>query len=384
MRKWWSMKRGSTRAGFALLVAGTAVVVGALLTNSAPGAGAVPPATQPGTIPVRTKAEVDKLIDEAGRTAPSWWDSTPLTIPPGVDLSWTGGARTVTPYIFNNIFPNPGRWGEGVKLLQHSLTLVKDKDKAAAQQNVSQLITMLYTKMLRDYARGAFWARRLGGQQGDTYLVECYLKLGCRDEALNLLTKLGANKQPNPMLIMLCGELGDAKTAMQWGEDMARNSQQPVFTAMIYLAVGDACRQVGDVPNTLAYYGKVLAVATDKGAANQAAAIKRFQGFAQTRLDATKLIDGLDLNKIPDGTYKDTSIGYVGPIEVTLTVKDHHIQSVMVSNHKENRAYSSITEVPQSIMLKQSLKGVDMVSGATITSAAIINASAKALAGAQK
>jgi uncharacterized protein with FMN-binding domain len=368
---------------------GAVLVAGALWAGAAsggdPGAN---PGFAPGAAsqPARTKAEVDKLIDEAGKTPPPWWDSTPLTIPPGIDLTWTprpaAGQQSMVLYVFNTIMPNAGRWREGVKLLQHTLTL--NKDKPAAQQSAAQWLTLLYTKMLRDYARGAFWARKMSGPASDMYLVECYLKLGCRPEAVNLLNKIGANKQPNPMVIMLWGELGDAKTAMQWAEDMAVKSTQPILSAMLYLAAGDACQQAGDVPNTLKYYGKVLAVPEDKNNANLNRALQRYQGFAKSRLEATKLIDGLDLNKIPDGVYKDSSIGYVGALEVTVTVKDHRLEKVEVTNHKENRAYSSITEVPQNILNKQSVKGVDMVTGATITSEAIINASAKALSGAQK
>jgi uncharacterized protein with FMN-binding domain len=43
-----------------------------------------------------------------------------------------------------------------------------------------------------------------------------------------------------------------------------------------------------------------------------------------------------------------------------------------------------MTDTPQKILAKQGVRGVDATSAATITSEAIINATAKALAGGQK
>jgi uncharacterized protein with FMN-binding domain len=48
--------------------------------------------------------------------------------------------------------------------------------------------------------------------------------------------------------------------------------------------------------------------------------------------------------------------------------------------HREKQYYSSLTDTPAKIIAKQGVKGVDSTSSATITSEAIINATAKALA----
>jgi uncharacterized protein with FMN-binding domain len=92
-----------------------------------------------------------------------------------------------------------------------------------------------------------------------------------------------------------------------------------------------------------------------------------------------KLFDGLDLAKIADGTYKAESQGYEAPVVVEVTVKAGKIDAVKVVQHREKQFYSSISDTPARIIAKQGVKGVDATSGATITSEAIINASAKAL-----
>ena len=55
------------------------------------------------------------------------------------------------------------------------------------------------------------------------------------------------------------------------------------------------------------------------------------------------------------------------------------ISDVKVTKHKEKQFYSSIELTTAQIIEKQGVRGVDTTSGATVTSEAIINATAKAL-----
>jgi uncharacterized protein with FMN-binding domain len=56
---------------------------------------------------------------------------------------------------------------------------------------------------------------------------------------------------------------------------------------------------------------------------------------------------------------------------------------VKVTRHREKQYYSSLTDTPAKILKRQGVAGIDATSSATITSEAIINATAKALAGGQ-
>ena len=90
------------------------------------------------------------------------------------------------------------------------------------------------------------------------------------------------------------------------------------------------------------------------------------------------------MRKVPDGAYRSSSQGYEAPIEVEVVVKGQRIESVRVTQHREKQFYSAMSDTPAKIIAKQGVKGVDATSNATITSEAIINATAKALAEAQK
>ncbi len=64
----------------------------------------------------RTRAEVEALIENVGRTPPDWYGSAPLNYPRTLDLSWpkpSGPWNTrkhISHYMFSVINENPGRW----------------------------------------------------------------------------------------------------------------------------------------------------------------------------------------------------------------------------------------------------------------------------------
>lgn len=91
----------------------------------------------------------------------------------------------------------------------------------------------------------------------------------------------------------------------------------------------------------------------------------------------------IDLAAVPDGTYKGTGDGLMGPIEVSVTVSGGKVTEVKVLSNSETPdvAGGALKQVPQAIVEKQSVK-VDAVSGATFTSKGILEAVRQALVGA--
>ena len=91
-----------------------------------------------------------------------------------------------------------------------------------------------------------------------------------------------------------------------------------------------------------------------------------------------------DVRQVADGDYTAVSTGYAGPLHIEVSVKEGRIESVRVTQHQEKQFYSAMTDTPRQIVEKQGVAGVDGFSGATITSEAIVNATAKALANAPR
>ena len=361
-----------------------ATTVKAPANTTSPPPPAVATKTPAGNAPsaavTRTKAEIDALIAKEGAAPPAWWESVPLNVPPGLDLTWQtpqkgGGwdaSKWLGQYMWSTINENPSKWKEGVRLLHHVLT-VNEKDPAKLKQTMNALASA-YAELLDDWARAAFWWRKGGGGGHAGYsnqvaLARCYWKLGNRDMAVEMLA---TDKNVNPDLIRCWGDLGETDKALQMAEPMVKSN------FMVAQAAGDVCRISGLNPKALDYYQKALA--------GMPASINQMvKDRLQGSIDAIKSADILShLDKIPDGTYVGSSIGYVGPVEVTVKMKAGKIESCSVTQHHEKQYYSSIAEVPARIIQKQGIKGVDTTTGATLTSEAIINASAKAIVGAGK
>ncbi|MBQ8082500.1 MAG: FMN-binding protein [Clostridia bacterium] len=83
---------------------------------------------------------------------------------------------------------------------------------------------------------------------------------------------------------------------------------------------------------------------------------------------------------LTDGTYEGVSQGMNGPVTVHITVKDGAIQEIIVPENKETKSLGDLAGamLAERIKANQSL-AVDTVSGATITSYAVLRAAQQAL-----
>jgi uncharacterized protein with FMN-binding domain len=345
-------------------------------------AGVAANAAEAGTVNTRTREEVEALIKSEGTTPPPWWNAVPLNVPDGLDLTWQGPAKgqqwdpskTLPSYLWSTVNENPGRWKEGIKVLHQSLT-VNQNDPARLKQSMNALAAA-YAELLDDFPRAAFWWRKGGGAGHAGYshkvaLARCYWNMGNKDMAVETLSENNVNPAAVPILIRVWGEFGEAARALQLGERNVNSNPMEVNRVM-----GEVCRSAGQYPQAIAYFEKAMEAGKQRGMNTV-----RLQGS----LESAQAADAFNhLDRAPAGVYSAKCIGYTGPVEVTIEVKDGKLESVKVTDHHEKQYYSSITETPARILQKQGIKGVDAITGATITSEAIINAAAKAMVGATK
>lgn len=336
----------------------------------------------PGKRRLRTRAEVEKLIKTEGASLPDWFDETPLEHPKTLDLKWPlkppskgwNNQKNVGQYIWDIINPNPHRWKPGIRLNYHLMELHQG-DKELTHRDKSSLAGM-YFRFFQDYARSAYWWRQVGvrpGQPDSVRLAECYWRLGNKKMALDMLK----SRTIRPSMIKLYSDMGDTKTALriatQLGPALVKRGAS---AGDAYLHAGDACRADNQLKRAVTFYKKVLAE-SDKLRGRVELNKKR----AQANIDAIQAFDLLDISQVADGTYKHNSIGFSGPIHVEATVKNGRLVKVEVTEHKERQFYAAMTDTPRQLIDKQSVKGIDATTGATVTAEAIVNATAKALAG---
>lgn len=85
-----------------------------------------------------------------------------------------------------------------------------------------------------------------------------------------------------------------------------------------------------------------------------------------------------------DGIYLGRAYGYIDELTVELTITGGKIAAARVVEHNENRAQKAIEAVPAALIGKRNVAGVDSITGATVTSQAILEAAQKALANATR
>ncbi len=358
----------------AVTLNGKRFIVTAKAAAAKPGRGASGTSSADRTVK-RSQRDVRQWIEEVGATPPQWLDQTKLDYPPTLDLSWPLGApkggwnnqKNVGQFIWDIVNPNPRRWRAGVKLMYHLIDRHAD-DRKKRRRDMQSLASM-YFRFFQDYARTAYWLQRSGGPASSAdrvMLAECYWRLGNKRMALDLLK----GKLPRSA-IKLLGDMGETRRAVALVGPPRRSSARPEAC----LLAGDALRQAGRYREAIAYYQAALASTGFRNKAYE----KRGKDRARDSIEAIRLFDQTDPAKVADGTYAGRSDGYNGPVEVEVEVAGGRIKSVRVTRHREKQFYAALVDTPRQIIAKQSVKGIDATSRATLTSQAIVHATAKAL-----
>ncbi|MBI5723938.1 MAG: FMN-binding protein [Planctomycetes bacterium] len=324
---------------------------------SAPAAG--------GAQKVMTTAEVDALIDKDGKTTPAWWNQVPLNYPKTLDLTWNQGVKgpqaNLGSYLWSTIQPNPAKWKEGIRLMHHVLTVVANDQQKVAR--TADTLGMMYCNFVQDYARAAFWYRQADNQTG---LAKCYFRLGDAKQAKTLLANASSSDTD---AILLCIEMGEYDLAIRLSDQLGQSRPQRG-----YMLSGDAARKAGRYPVAMSYYQKASQTTSDNW-------LKKFADQAKVALQTLKVFENYDPARLKDGTYSGSCNGYRGPVDVRVVIAQKKIQSVTVVQHKEDGFFYNIASgtIIKAIVDRQNVRGIDAVAGATLTSGAIINATAKAL-----
>jgi uncharacterized protein with FMN-binding domain len=339
----------------------------------------------------RSRAEVEALIKQAGSTPPDWFESTPLDYPQSLDLSWPerpqgpwNPSKNVGQYLWSSINENPGRWRSGIRFLHHLLTVHKDSPEPLGRTIDS--LGNSYFNLMQDWARAAFWWQKLAqrkplGVFNTVRLAECYWRLGCKQMAVEKLREV--DRYISGSIVKLWADMGEVDKALKLAAGMTQEDVRTdaSWVAEGHLLMGDTYRLHGRSREAIAAYQKVLAVPAE---GKQKGRVERSHNRARANVEAIKVYDALDLKRIADGTYRATAPSYAGPLELAVTVAAGRIEEIKVTRSEDKQYYASFTAIPKQIIEKQSLKGIDAVTCATITSEAIVNATAKALAGAMK
>ena len=324
----------------------------------------------------RTQSEVMALVNTVGKSPPDWLASTKMNHPKTLNLDWPlkaegkwNESKNVGQYMWGRVNPNVSRWKPGVKLLYEVID--RHQGKPSLLKRDWEMLGNKYFSLFQDYPRAAYWlqkARVTNSQPTGIHLAECYWRLGNKAMAMKLLS----GSRVHFGAIKLLGDMGEIDRALLITKAYAKTSLHNEAN----LSAGDALRGAGRLDEAITYYQRIL----DRNQARDQKYLSRYKGRASGAIQAIKLFDKADVSKVATGKYKSSSVGYNGQLEVEVAVADNKITDVKVTKHREKQFYAALTDTPKQIIEKQGFQDIDGTSGATITSQAIVNATAKAMA----
>jgi len=195
---------------------------------------------------------------------------------------------------------------------------------------------------------------------------------------------LGANPARNThayINLMSCyrkfGEYAKAKAMAQKAlKNLPNDKWRIANEAAVCEALGDLYAELGDKIRARANYAKAIALFPKSKQPYGRHLLARRAAKVQGKIDLLD-IGSIRPGNLRDGKYNGDSLGYTGPLRVTVTVRSGRITDIAV-RHTEKIHQNCITITPQRIIKAQSLK-VDAVTGATVTSQAIVGATLDAL-----
>ena len=212
----------------------------------------------------------------------------------------------------------------------------------------------LYLGNEHAWAIKAYEERIKGGHRGVAHdcrgLASCYLAFGESEEAIETL-RFGLKHLPDP----------------PWGQMME---------AGIHDHLGDIHARMEDQQQAEQHYRKSMALfkaAKPKYGRHQ---LPRRVAKVQTKIEIMKRTS-FDLATVRDGIHRGQSMGYVQPLTCTVIVRGGRITNIRL-HHKENIEQGATRIIPKRIVDAQSLD-VDGITGATVTTQAIVEATYRAL-----
>ncbi len=336
-----------------------------------------------GALIERTPQEVTNLINQLGRTPPTWFDQTTLDFPNTLDLTWPDTkppswnyTRHVEHYIWDIINSNRNRYGNGVRFMHHLLN--ENRARPQTLPKVMNELGRMYFEFFNDYGRAAFWWQQAKVTENPRFtktdsparLAECYWKLGNRAMAEATLSKTPLTYG----VIKLWGDLMETDRAIRLVQEAKSAGLE---ASELFVLAGDALRTAKRYDEAIPYYRQAIALEASGPLQEQ---ITRNQRRAQETIELIELFDKLQFTNVASGVYEDLSYGYAGNVELKTEVEDGVLQRIQITSLSDKQYFHAVDATIKKILKQQTVQGIDAVSGATVTSEAVIRATAKAMA----
>jgi len=244
--------------------------------------------------------------------------------------------------------------------------LSEGKNREAIRLTYHYLIERKVQKDVHEYAMYLY----LGG--------ECEWALRIYRERLESLPKGVTNEYQS--LASLYVRFGEPDLAIKTLHDALGRLPDPPWAinseANLHASLGDVHAAVGKLDKAIGQYETAMKLYPTSNQPYGRHLLHRNVSKVQAKVDLLRR-KNLDLSRLRDGTYQGKGLGYVDEITASVTLQGGRITDIRVA-HKEKIDQGASKSVPKQIIEKQSLQ-VDAITGATVTTQAIIEAVYRAL-----
>jgi len=182
--------------------------------------------------------------------------------------------------------------------------------------------------------------------------ASCFAHFGEYEKALELLDRASKDLPPPPWRISSMANIANT--------------------------YGDLYAEKGDIAKAKEAYAEAMRLWPTSNQPYGRHLLVRNVAKVKTKLDLLTMAS-LAMTKLRDGVYTGRTLGYADTqdMEVTVTIRGGKIADIKVK-HQEKIELNATKTIPAQIIAKQSLK-VDAVTGATVTSQAIVDGTYQAL-----
>lgn len=146
--------------------------------------------------------------------------------------------------------------------------------------------------------------------------------------------------------------------------------------AQLHDHMGDVYARMGDTDKALEHYRTAIDTFPRSRQPYGRHLLHRQATRVQAKIDLI-VRKTLDVARIANGTYRGASPGYAKTLHATVVVRDGRFADIRL-RHEEKIDQGATTLIPQRILAKQSLQ-IDGITGATVTTQAIVDAVCDAL-----
>jgi len=181
-------------------------------------------------------------------------------------------------------------------------------------------------------------------------------------------------------LASLYARFGEYARAIQTLQDGLEHLPDPPWAingrASLNDKLGDVYAQMGDLEKARQHYEEAIRLFPTSDQPYGRHLLHRNAAKVQAKLDLMNR-KALDIQALKDGTYRGTSLGYVKDVVATVKLAGGKIADIRLQ-HEEKIDLGATKSVPKQILERQGLD-VDAVTGATVTTQAIVEAVYRAL-----